>query len=410
MFHESQKWVESIGSRLGIPKGIRAITRECELELTTHFPVRMDDGSTRIFGGFRVHHNTSRGPAYGGIRYHPRLTVDSMKALAMLTTWKCAIVSIPFGGASGGVACDPKEMSARELERLTRRFTTQIEHLIGPQKDISAPDLNTSAQVMSWMMDTFSMHRGYSVPAVTTGKPISIGGSRGRQEAAARGCAIIIAQVANVVDLKLRGARVAIQGAGDVGGNLARLLHELDCRIVAISDSSGGVFSSDGLDPDKVLAHKKATGSVIETPGAKTISNAELLALPCDILIPAALELQITRDNADDVKAKVVIEAADAPVTLEGYNTLLHRGIAVVPDILTNAGGAAMSYFEWVQDLQSFFWDEDEIRARLEKVMVTSFNQVWQWATDRGVDLRTAAYMLALSRVAQAMEERGMYP
>lgn len=410
MFAEAQKQFDLIADLLNLEAETRERLRECERALITHFPVEMDDGSVKVFTGFRVQHNTSRGPAKGGIRYHQNVTLDSMKAMAMLMTWKCAVVQIPFGGAKGGVLCDPKGLSAVEIERLTRRFTTEIALLIGPQSDIPAPDLNTSPQVMAWMMDTYSMHQGYSVPAVVTGKPLSIGGSLGRLEATARGCTFVLNEAAKALGMDLAGAGVVIQGAGHVGAPLARMLDQMGCKILAMSDSRGGVYSFDGLVPEKVLAHKRKTGSVTSFPGATPVTNADLLELPCDVLIPAAVENQITRSNASKIKAKLVVEAANSPTTLEGHDILTDRGVVVIPDILANAGGVTVSYFEWVQDLQSFFWDEEEVNSRLEKVMVSSFEEVWYEAEYRKVDLRTAAYICAISRVANALKTRGVYP
>ena len=410
MFEEAQRWFDLIADRLKLEEGIRSRLRECERALITYFPVEMDDGSVKMFTGFRVHHNTSRGPAKGGIRYHPSVSLDTMKALATIMTWKCAVIGIPFGGAKGGVICDPKKLSLTELEQLTRRFTSEIAVLIGPRSDIPAPDLNTSPQIMAWMMDTYSMQRGYSVPAVVTGKPVAIGGSRGRLEATARGCTFIVRESTKALSMELSGARVAIQGAGHVGAPLARMLYEIGCKIVAISDSSGGIYSPDGLNLLEVLAYKGKTGSISGWPGANKVTNGELLELPCGILIPAAFENQITKNNAANVKASLIVEAANSPTTLEAHNILVDRGIVVVPDILANAGGVIVSYFEWVQDLQSLFWDEDEVNSRLEKIMVSSFDEVWHESEDRKVDMRTAAYIKAVSCVATALSIRGLYP
>jgi glutamate dehydrogenase (NAD(P)+) len=376
----------------------------------THFPVVMDDGRVQTFAGYRVHHNTSRGPATGGIRYHQTVSLDVIRALAMLETWKYAIYNIPFGGAKGGVVCDPKSFSARELEGLTRRYTTEIGSLIGPRSDIPVPDLGTSPQVMAWIMDTYSMHRGYSVPAVVTGKPTSIGGSLGRLEATARGSAIIVEQAAQNLGMRLEDAAVAIQGLGNVGGPLARFLHERGCRIVALSDSKGGVYAPDGLDISHALAHKDGTGSVVGFGEGQKISNEALLELPCDILIPAALEHQITHANAGNIQAKMIVEVANAPTTLDAYSMLKARGIAVIPDILASGGGVIVSYFEWVQDLQSFFWSEDEINARMQALILDGFQRVWRYATDKRLDIHTAAHAFAVERVAQALAERGIYP
>jgi glutamate dehydrogenase (NAD(P)+) len=395
---------------LNLGPAVRDVLRYAKRETTVHFPVQLDDGSSRIFTGYRVWHNLARGPAKGGIRFHPNSDLDEIRALAMLMTWKCACVKIPYGGAKGGVACDPKTLSLRELEHLTRRFTTEISDMIGPDSDIPAPDVNTNAQIMAWMMDTYSMHRGYSVTGVVTGKPVSIGGSEGRQEATGRGVVYTVQEAAKVIDLDLRGARVVVQGFGNAGDAAARFIGELGAKVVAVSDSRGGVFNGDGLDLTLVTRHKQETGSVIGTPRTRAISNDELFELDCDILIPAALEGVITERNAPRIRARIVAEAANGPTNPEADEILRQRGVMVIPDILCNAGGVTVSYFEWVQDREEFFWSIDEINARLRRVMVRAFEDVQRTAVEHDIDLRMAAYMLSVSRVAEATLTRGFYP
>ena len=396
--------------RLGLGFDERAVLRNCKREFTVHFPVQMDDGSVRSFTGYRVQHNLARGPGKGGIRYHPQANLDEVRALAMWMTWKCAVVNIPFGGAKGGVGVDPRELSPKELEQLTRRYTMEIEPLIGPHSDIPAPDVNTDPQIMAWMMDTYSMHKGYTATAVVTGKPVSIGGSEGRNEATGRGCVFTIQQAAKRLGLDLAGSTVAVQGFGNVGSTAARLLHDLGCRIVAVSDSEGGVADPSGLDPHRLLRHRQETGTVVGFGSATEITNAELLTSECDILVPAALENQITAEIAEQVQAEIVAEAANGPTTPEADAILHDRRVFVIPDILCNAGGVTVSYFEWVQDLQNFFWDEAEINRQLHRIMVRSFEQVYRMAQEHDVDLRQGAQMLAISRVAEATRLRGLYP
>jgi len=395
---------------LKLKRGIVEYLRYPKRELTVNFPVKMDDGSVKIFTGYRVHHNIVLGPAKGGIRYHPDVTLDEVRALAMWMTWKCAVVGLPFGGGKGGVICNPKEMSDQELENLTRRYTTEISIMIGPEIDIPAPDVGTNAQVMAWLMDTYSMHKGYSVLPVVTGKPVSIGGSLGRAEATGRGVMIVAREACKHLDMPFEGATAVVQGYGNVGAVAAYLLHDAGCRVIGVSDSRGGIYNPKGLDPRDVLRHKKETKSVIGYPGADTITNEELLELPCDILIPAALEKQITEKNADKIKAKLIVEGANGPTTPDADKILKGNGVFVVPDILANAGGVTVSYFEWVQGLQSFFWSEEEINCKLEKIMAKSFAEVWTVAQDKGIDMRTAALVRAIDRVAEAIYIRGIYP
>jgi glutamate dehydrogenase (NAD(P)+) len=393
-----------------LKRGIREFLAYPKRELTVNFPVKMDDGSVRIFTGYRVHHSTVLGPSKGGIRYHPAVTLGEVRALAMWMTWKCAIAGLPYGGAKGGVVCDPKSLSAGELERLTRRYATEISVLIGPESDIPAPDVGTNAQVMAWIMDTYSMHRGYSVPAVVTGKPVSVGGSVGREEATGLGCAIVAREALRLAGLSLAGARVAVQGFGNVGSVAAAALHRMGAVIVAASDSRGGVYHDRGLDPQALVEHKRATGTVAGFPGARPLTAQEVLEVPCDVLVPAALEGQITRENAARVAARVVVEGANGPTTPEADDLLRARGVLVVPDVVANAGGVVVSYFEWVQDLQAFFWSEEEVRERLERLLVRSVREVWRVSQERRVDLRTAALVRAIERVAEAVHTRGIYP
>jgi glutamate dehydrogenase (NAD(P)+) len=409
-FTMAQRQFDAAAECIGLDDGMRNILRNCKRELSVNFPVRLDDGSIRVFNGYRVQHNINRGPAKGGIRYHPDVSLDEVRALAMWMTWKCATVNIPYGGAKGGVICDPKKMSQDELERLTRRFAAEISVLICPESDIPAPDVNTTPQTMAWIMDTFSMHRGYSVPAVITGKPISIGGSEGRREATSRGCLFAIREAARVLSKDLIGVPVVVQGFGNVGGIAAELLEQEGCKIVGVSDSRGGIYNANGLDIQKVIRFKQESGSVCDFQDCDRVTQQELLQLPCEILVPSALENQITHLNADQVKARIVAEGANGPTSPEADQILFDKGVMVLPDILANAGGVTVSYFEWVQDLQSFFWTEDEINQKLERIMKRAFQEVHAMAESQKVDMRQAAYMVAVSRVAEATRLRGIFP
>ncbi len=402
-FHRAARYVP-------LKRGIREFLAYPKRELTVNFPVKMDDGSVRIFTGYRVHHSTVLGPTKGGLRYHPEVTLNEVRALAMWMTWKCAIAGLPYGGAKGGVVCDPKQLSTGELERLTRRYATEISVLMGPESDIPAPDVGTNPQVMAWIMDTYSMHRGYSVPAVVTGKPLSVGGSVGREEATGLGCALVAREALQMLGLSLEGAKVAVQGFGNVGAMAARALRRMGAVVVAVSDSQGGVYDPEGLDPDALVQYKRKSGTVADFPQGRRVESREVLELPCDVLVPAALEGQITREVARRVQARLVVEGANGPTTPEADDLLRARGVVVVPDIVANSGGVIVSYFEWVQDLQAFFWTEEEVRQRLERLLVRSFRGVWQTAQDRGVDLRTAALVRAIERVADALYTRGIYP
>jgi glutamate dehydrogenase (NAD(P)+) len=406
----AQQQFDLAAKRLNLDPGIAAVLREPRRQLTVHFPVRMDDGTTRVFEGHRVQHNLGRGPAKGGIRFHQDVNVDEVKALAMWMSWKCAVMDLPYGGGKGGVTVDPKQLSVGELERLTRRFTTEIAVIIGPEADIPAPDVNTNSQTMAWMMDTYSMHAGHTVPGVVTGKPIALGGSKGRNEATARGAVICVREAAAKIGLSLKGATVVVQGYGNAGSIAARLISDLGAKVIAVSDSSGGIQNAAGLDLAAVDAHKKKTGSVVGFAGATAVSNQAILEIPCDVLIPAALENQITAENAAKIKTKIVAEAANGPTTPEADEVLFANGAMVIPDILCNAGGVTVSYFEWVQDLNRDFWEEEEVNLRLEKKMVRAFNEVYDMAQAQKSHLRTGAYLLSVKRVADAMSVRGIYP
>jgi glutamate dehydrogenase (NAD(P)+) len=396
--------------KIGLEEGMREILKTPKRQLLVSVPTLMDDGSIKVFPGFRVQHNIARGPAKGGIRYHPKVTLDEVKALASWMTWKCATVNIPYGGAKGGVACDPKKMSRGELERMTRRYASEISIIIGPDRDIPAPDVYTDSQTMAWIMDTYSMTIGHSALGVVTGKPVELGGSVGRHEATARGAVFCIREACQVLKRPLKGASVAVQGFGNAGAIAARLLHDDGAKVIAVSDSRGGVLSTRGLDPLRLNEHKRETGSLVGFKGAERITNEELLETKCDVLVPAALENQITLKNANRVRARIVAEAANGPTT-PGADRILHdRGVFVIPDILCNAGGVTVSYFEWTQDLQGFFWEEQEVNKQLERFMVKAFREVHELAKHHRVDLRTAAYMLAIGRVAQATRVRGLFP
>lgn len=413
-FAIAQHQFDLAADRLDLDVGMRAVLRVPQRELAVNFPVKHDDGSIHVYSGYRVQHNITRGPAKGGIRYHPAVDIDEVRALAMWMTWKCSLVNIPFGGAKGGVVLDPKLLSQNELERLTRRFATEISVIIGPERDIPAPDMNTNAQVMAWFMDTISMNRGYTVPAVVTGKPLGIGGSLGRVDATGRGVSIVTREAAKHLGVRLEKANVVIQGFGNVGSVSAEILAEMGCRIVAVSDVTGGYYNRQGLDIPAMIEHVRASPNRslagYEQRGMERTTNAELLELPCDFLIPAALENQITGLNANRIKARILIEAANGPTTPEADEILYDRGVFVVPDILANAGGVTVSYFEWVQGLQEFFWTEEEINERLERIMIRSFATTLELALKERISMRLAAYLVSVKRVAEATVLRGIYP
>ncbi len=408
-FGNVRRLINDICQRTNVSETCRLRLTGCERELAVRFPVKMDIGEVRVFDGFRVVHNDTRGPAKGGIRYHPDVTMDEVRALAALMTLKTAVVDIPYGGAKGAVMCSPKDLSQGELERLTRRYAAEIAVLIGPSIDIPAPDVGTNPQVMAWIMDTYSTLRGYS-PAVPTGKPLEMGGSKGRFEATGRGCMITALLAAKHVGVNAAEATVAVQGFGNVGATVARLLATEGCLIIAVSDSRGGVYNPSGLDLEGLCEHKRETGSVVGFKNAEAIANAELLELPCDILIPSALERQLVEANAAAVKAKIVAEGANAPTPPEADKILYANGVFVVPDILANAGGVIVSYLEWVQNLQVFRWDEVQVNTYLQSMMTSAFGDVLQISALQKVDMRTAAYMTALDRLATAMAARGIFP
>jgi glutamate dehydrogenase/leucine dehydrogenase len=404
------KQLRNASDILNIEPGIRLFMEHPKRTLIVSMPIRMEDGSVKVFQGVRVQHNNARGPYKGGIRYHPNVTVEEVTALAMLMTWKCAVVDLPYGGAKGGVVCNPKEMTKTELERLTRRYTSMIYELIGPLVDIPAPDVYTDSQTMAWIMDTYSQMKGYQVPEVVTGKPVSLLGSLGRNEATSRGVAISVRETAKYLNKPLKDARIAIQGFGNVGGFAAQILHEMGARIVAVSDSKGGIYSPNGLDPRSVMEHKNRTGSVVGFDGAKTISNEELLTLKCDFLIPAALENQITAANAERIQASAIVEGANGPTTPEADKILYERGVLVVPDILANAGGVTVSYLEWVQNLKRETWTLDEVNSKLEGKIVSAYASVVEMARKYEVSLRDGAMLLAVGRVAEAIKLLGIWP
>ena len=406
----SQIQFDIAAEHLKLDAGLRQMLRTPKRILEVSVPCKMDNGQLKVFTGFRVQHNIARGPAKGGIRYHPNVTLDEVKALAAWMTWKTATVNIPYGGGKGGVICDPKRMSKGDLERMTRRFCSEILPIIGPERDIPAPDVYTDSQTMAWIMDTYSMTVGYSALGVVTGKPISLGGSEGRNEATARGCLFVTEEACKAKKMSVRGSTIAIQGFGNAGSIAARLFAEKKARIIAISDSRGGVFNSRGIDPLKAMRYKERSGTVVGMPGTSRISNDDLLTMKCDILIPAALENVITLANADQIKAKIVAEAANGPTTPHADEVLARKNIMVLPDILANAGGVSVSYFEWVQDLQSFFWTEGEVNAKLESVMKRAFTDVHETARKHHVHMRTAAYISSVGRVADATVVRGLFP
>jgi glutamate dehydrogenase (NAD(P)+) len=398
-----------VADRLKLDERLRLVLRSCKREFTVHFPVLMDDGKTVMFTGYRVQHNLARGPGKGGIRYTPDVTLDEVKALAILMTWKSAVVNIPYGGAKGGVICSPKVISAAELERLTRRYTTEISLVIGPNEDIPAPDIGTDARVMGWIVDVYSQQSGFYVPGVVTGKPISLRGTKGRAEATGQGCALIAKETFGYLGMDLHGSTAVVQGFGKVGQIAASELAKYGCRIIAAGDTSGGTYASTGLDVDRLLEHKREAGSLIYFKDGERLTGHELLELPCDVLLPCATEGQITRTNAPRLKTKVIIEGANAPTTPEADNILDDRGIFVVPDILANAGGVVVSYFEWLQDTQSYFWGEQQIKERLTSIMTNSFQEVLKIAQEKKVSMRIAAYMVGVDRVATTIKARGIY-
>ncbi|MDP9307224.1 MAG: Glu/Leu/Phe/Val dehydrogenase [Actinomycetota bacterium] len=399
-----------VATLFGVDANLVNILQECKKAVVVSVPVTMDDGNIVAYEGYRVTHNIARGPSKGGIRYHPDVELDEVKALAMWMTWKCALMGIPFGGAKGGIAVDPKKLTPGELQRMTRRYTSEIINEIGPEKDIPAPDVGTDGSVMAWIFDTYSMNKGHSVLGVVTGKPLNVGGSLGRLEATAHGALYCIQEAIRKREMRMEGLRAVVQGFGNVGSFLAKFLAEEGATVIAVSDSRGGIYNEAGLDMSAVLAHKQETGALEGLRGAESITNEELLLLDCDVLAPCALEQVITRDNADQVKAKIIAEGANGPVTPSADEILDERGVLVLPDVLANAGGVVVSYFEWVQGLQEYFWKEDEINSKLRDITTRAFNETWRTAEDRKTSMRLSAYGLAVRRVADATVTRGLYP
>lgn len=404
------EYFDEAAGLMGLDPAIHEILRQPKRSLIVSVPVRLDSGDVNVYTGYRVHHDVTRGPAKGGIRYHPDTTLDDVKALAMAMTWKCAVVNVPYGGAKGGIRVDPRGMSRQEVERMTRRFASEILPFIGPDRDIPAPDLNTDAQIMAWIMDTYSVNVGHSVPSVVTGKPVSIGGSEGRPEATGRGVMYQILSAFKTLGMGVDDVTVAVQGFGKVGGSVAKLLHDQGCRIIAVSDVSGGISNERGLDPEAVARHVQEGGTVVGFPGAEPITNADLLALDVDVLVPAAMEGVINESNVDRVRARLIAEGANGPTTPAADRALNERKILIIPDVMANAGGVVVSYFEWVQGLQAFFWSEEEVNHRLRQVMERAFLEVYRMAREKAWTMRQAATILGVSRVAEAWRVRGLYP
>jgi glutamate dehydrogenase (NAD(P)+) len=409
-FRIAQQQLRKVADTFGIDDRLVNVLQECKKAVEVSIPTSMDDGTVRAFTGYRVTHNVARGPSKGGIRYHPDVTLDEVKALSMWMTWKCSLMGLPFGGAKGGVVCDPKKMSRGELERMTRRFTSEIVNLIGPEKDIPAPDVGTTPAVMAWIFDTFSMNQGHSVLGVVTGKPLTIGGSLGREEATARGALFCLQEALKKKSTSMEGLRIAVQGFGNVGSYFAKFVSELGATVIAISDSTGGIHNPNGVDVAAAFAHKREGGSITELGGGDRISNEDLVLLDCDVLAPCALEQVITEANAGDVKAKIVVEGANGPTTPAADEILEANGVLMLPDVLANAGGVVVSYFEWVQGLQEYFWKEEEVNQRLNEIVTRAFEETWALREERNVPMRMASYGLAVQRVAEATVTRGLYP
>jgi glutamate dehydrogenase (NAD(P)+) len=409
-FELAQRQLELVAEVFGISGDLVKVLGQCKKGLSVSIPTRMDDGSVEVFQGYRVTHNIARGPSKGGIRYHPDVTLDEVKALAMWMTWKCALMGIPFGGAKGGVVCDPKQLSRAELERMTRRFTSEIINEIGPERDIPAPDVGTDSSVMAWIFDTYSMNKGHSVLGVVTGKPVMIGGSLGREEATARGGLYCIRQAVQKQSLRLDGMSAAVQGFGNVGLHLSRFLFEDGVKVIAVSDSRGGIYNANGIDILAAIAHKQETGTLAGFRGSEEITNEELILLDCDIFAPCALEQVITGENADKVRARMICEGANGPLTPAADEILEDKGVLILPDVLANAGGVVVSYFEWVQGLQEYFWKEAEVNAKLNDITTRAFNETWATRESKQTSMRLAAYGLAVQRVSEATTTRGLYP
>jgi glutamate dehydrogenase (NAD(P)+) len=409
-FDLAREQLRRVAKTFQIDPNLANVLSKCKKAVAVAIPVYMDDGTINVFEGYRVTHNIARGPSKGGIRYHPDVTLDEVKALAMWMTWKCALVGIPFGGAKGGVICDPKKLSRHELQKMTRRYTSEIINEIGPEKDIPAPDVGTDAAVMAWIFDTYSMNMGHSVLGVVTGKPLNVGGSLGRREATSRGTLYCLREAMRKQGGRIEGTTVAVQGFGNVGRYLAQFLHDEGAKVVAISDSRGGIHNPNGINVPAAIAHKQETGTLSGFRDGDAITNEEIVLLECDVLAPCALEQVITSANADRVRARLIVEGANGPVTPDADEILEDRGVIVMPDILANAGGVVVSYFEWVQGLQEYFWKESEVNARLNDIMTRAFNETWQTHEQRGITMRTAAYGIAVTRVSEATMTRGLYP
>jgi len=411
-FEVAKKQIDVVSEEMGLDPNLTKYLKRVERALIVTIPIKMDDGSLEIFEGYRVHHSTVRGPGKGGIRYSPEVNLDEVKALAIWMTWKCSLLNLPLGGAKGGVCVDPRKLSKNELERLTRRYTSEIINIIGPDIDIPAPDVNTNAQVMAWIMDTYSMNKGRSVPGVVTGKPIEIGGSVGREPATGMGLYFILEAICEKLTFEMKSQKIVVQGFGNVGGTIADLLYKEGCKVMAVSDISGGLYFSEGLEIDKLLEWTRE-GNYLKDYTDKRyelITNDELLTIDCDVLIPAALENQITHKNANNIKCKIILEGANGPVTPKADRMLLEKGILVLPDILANSGGVCVSYFEYVQDIRAYFWELDRINKELKKIILRAFEEVFEVSKERNITLRTAAYVIAVTRIAKAIELRGIFP
>jgi len=411
-FEVAKKQIDIVAKELGLDPNIREYLKRVERALIVSIPIMMDDGTLKIFEGYRVHHSTVRGPGKGGIRFAPSVNLDEVKALAIWMTWKSSLLNLPLGGAKGGVQVDPRELSKIELERLTRRYTAEIINIIGPDIDIPAPDVNTNAQIMAWIMDVYSMQKGRTIPGVVTGKPIEIGGSVGREPATGMGLYYVLEAMREKLNIDLKSQTIIIQGFGNVGGTIGKLLYDYGCKIIAVSDISGGLYYSDGLDIDKLLAWTQEGNYLqdFKDNKYKLITNEDLIVSKCDVLIPAALENQITEANAGEIKSKIILEGANGPTTTEADKILHNKGIHVIPDILANAGGVCVSYFEYIQDIHSYFWKLERINKELKRILVEAFEEVYKVSKERNISLRTAAYVLAVSRIAKAIELRGFFP
>lgn len=411
-FEVAKKQIDIVAKEMGLDPNIREYLKRVERALIVYIPIMMDDGTLKIFEGYRVHHSTVRGPGKGGIRFAPSVNLDEVKALATWMTWKSSLLNLPLGGAKGGVQVDPRELSKIELERLTRRYTAEIINIIGPDIDIPAPDVNTNAQIMAWIMDVYSMQKGRTIPGVVTGKPIEIGGSVGREPATGVGLYYVLEAMCEKLNIDLKSQTVIIQGFGNVGGTIGKLLYDFGCKVIAVSDISGGLYYSDGLDIDKLLAWTQEGNYLqdFKDNNYKLITNEDLIVSKCDVLIPAALENQIIEDNAGEIKCKIILEGANGPTTPEADKILYNKGIHVIPDILANAGGVCVSYFEYIQDIHSYFWKLERINKELKRILVEAFEEVYKVSKERNISLRTAAYVLAVSRIAKAIELRGFFP